>query len=77
MVVAKEGGGTGMDILPAAFYGGIAAFVIGTLGAIVGLPLSDTARYSKRTERIVYLVFGLSGGVVACAAWLLGRLSGH
>jgi hypothetical protein len=62
-----------MDIIPAAFYCGIAAFVLGILGAVLGLPLSDTARYSKRTERFVYLVFGIGGGVMACAAWLLGH----
>ena len=66
-----------MDIIPAAFYGGLAAFVFGILAAIGGWPLSDTIRYSKRTTRIVYLLSALVGAVAACAAWLFERLSGR
>jgi hypothetical protein len=66
-----------MDIIPALFFGGIIAFVGGMLGAIGGWRLSDTLRYSKKTERIIYLVIGLSGGAVAGGLWLLAWLVRH
>jgi hypothetical protein len=59
-----------MDILPALLYGGLAAFVLGIMGAIAGWPLSlsGPVKYSKRTERIIHLAIGIAGGVAVPVA---------
>jgi hypothetical protein len=66
-----------MDIIPAALYGGIVAFVLGSLASITGMPLSDTRRFSRRTSRIVHLVVAVCGAIVAGAAWCFDRLFLH
>jgi hypothetical protein len=58
-----------LDLIPAAFFGGVVAFVGGIWGSVAGLPASDTARYSRRTARIFHLALALVGAAVACAAW--------
>jgi hypothetical protein len=66
-----------IDLTPTALYAGALAFVVGMWGAIFGLRLSDTVKYSRKTERIVYLIIGLAGGAAACTAWLIAWISRH